>query len=205
MTFWCFLASRARFCSWYWYLPKSMIRQTGGTAVGEISTRSSPFCRAMASACGGGMMPSCCPVSSMTRISRTRIRSLVRTRSSRRGERSKAIQSSSASVGHYRCDAHGCVRPIEAATTGPYARMPAPGTSSDAQSRRTRQRPRSEVASRSATNRHRALGHLPVADDQHVGDLLQLRLPNFIANLLLRASSSTRSPAAARSALTWVA
>ena len=40
---------------------------------------------AMASACGGGMIPSCCPVSSITRISRTRIRSLTRTRSSRRG------------------------------------------------------------------------------------------------------------------------
>jgi len=36
-------------------------------------------------------MPSCCPVSSMTRISRTRMRSLVRTRSSRRGPRSNAI------------------------------------------------------------------------------------------------------------------
>ena len=60
ITFWCFRASRARFCSWYWYFPKSMIRQTGGTAVGEISTRSSPFCLAIASACGGGMMPSCC-------------------------------------------------------------------------------------------------------------------------------------------------
>ena len=42
-------------------------------------------------AAGGGMIPSCCPVSSITRISRTRMRSLVRTRSSRRGERSKAI------------------------------------------------------------------------------------------------------------------
>jgi hypothetical protein len=31
-------------------LPKSMMRQTGGTAVGEISTRSRPFCLAMASA-----------------------------------------------------------------------------------------------------------------------------------------------------------
>jgi hypothetical protein len=43
ITRWCFLASRDRFCSWYWYFPKSMMRQTGGTAVGEISTRSSPF------------------------------------------------------------------------------------------------------------------------------------------------------------------
>ena len=85
-------ASRARFCSWYWYFPKSMMRQTGGTAVGEISTRSSPFCLAIASACGGGMMPSCAPVSSITRISRTRMRSLTRTRSSRRGLLSKAIR-----------------------------------------------------------------------------------------------------------------
>ena len=67
------------------------MRQTGGTAVGEISTRSRPLVRARAKACGGGMMPSCCPVSSMTRISRTRMRSLVRTRSSRRGPRSNAI------------------------------------------------------------------------------------------------------------------
>src|SRR5205814_237877 len=70
-----------------------MIRHTGGTAVGEISTRSSPFCLAMASACGGGMMPSCLPSSSITRISRTLIRSLTRTRSSRRGpDLSKAIK-----------------------------------------------------------------------------------------------------------------
>src|SRR5436305_1110941 len=33
-----------------------MMRQTGGLAVGEISTRSSPFCLAIATACGGGMM-----------------------------------------------------------------------------------------------------------------------------------------------------
>src|SRR5215471_11114869 len=63
-----------------------MMRQTGGTAVAAISTRSSPFCRAMASACGGGMIPSCVPSSSMTRTSRTLMRSLTRVRSSRRGE-----------------------------------------------------------------------------------------------------------------------
>ena len=62
-------------------------------AFGEISTRSRPFCRANRSAWGGGMMPNCCPASSITRISRTRIRSLIRRRSSRRvgRERSKAI------------------------------------------------------------------------------------------------------------------
>ena len=34
---------------------------TGGTAVGEISTKSSDLLRASARACGGGMMPSCWP------------------------------------------------------------------------------------------------------------------------------------------------
>src|ERR1039457_1905684 len=54
------------------------MRQTGGTALGEISTRSSERSRAIFSASKGGMMPSCSPFSSITRISRARIRSLVR-------------------------------------------------------------------------------------------------------------------------------
>src|SRR6266516_1688530 len=81
-----------------------MIRQTGGLAVGEISTRSSPFVLAIDSACGGGMMPSCCPVSSITRISRTRMRSLTRVRSSRRGLLSKAIKASLRYVLAGRCE-----------------------------------------------------------------------------------------------------
>ena len=52
------------------------------------------------------------------------------------------------------------------------------------QSHELGQRPRPKVASRSPPNRHCALGHLPVSDDQHVGDLLHLCFPNFIANLL---------------------
>src|ERR1039458_10463171 len=54
------------------------MRQTGGAALGEISTRSSDRSRAILRASKGGMMPSCSPFSSMTRISRARIRSLVR-------------------------------------------------------------------------------------------------------------------------------
>ena len=54
------------------------MRQTGGTALGEISTRSSMRSRAIFRASKGGMMPGCSPFSSMTRISRARIRSLVR-------------------------------------------------------------------------------------------------------------------------------
>src|ERR1700722_19508300 len=54
------------------------MRQTGGTALGEISTRSKERSRAIFRASKGGMTPSCSPFSSMTRISRARIRSLVR-------------------------------------------------------------------------------------------------------------------------------
>src|SRR5580698_1492785 len=54
------------------------MRQTGGTAVGETSTRSRPRSRAILSASNGWRIPSCSPFSSMTRISRARIRSLMR-------------------------------------------------------------------------------------------------------------------------------
>src|SRR5579863_4072755 len=54
------------------------MRQTGGTAVGETSTRSRPRSRAIFNASKGGRIPSCSPFSSITRISRARIRSLMR-------------------------------------------------------------------------------------------------------------------------------
>src|SRR3990167_8976475 len=55
-----------------------MILQTGGTAVGEISTRSSPRSRASFIASKGGRTPTCVPSSSIKRTSRTRIRSFTR-------------------------------------------------------------------------------------------------------------------------------
>ena len=58
-----------------------MILQTGGSAVGEISTRSRPFSRAIRTASYGCMTPSWPPSSSITRTSRARIRSLTRVRS----------------------------------------------------------------------------------------------------------------------------
>src|SRR6202021_3059939 len=54
------------------------MRQTGGMALGETSTRSRPRSRAIFSASKGWRIPSCSPFSSMTRISRARIRSLMR-------------------------------------------------------------------------------------------------------------------------------
>src|SRR5687768_214079 len=147
-----------------------MIRQTGGTAVGEISTRSSPFERAMVSACGGGMIPSCWPVSSITRISRTRMRSLVRTRSSRLGERSKAIWPPQPSG--YRGLGYSRTRVLARDLRDRVAHE-----LSDAL--------RSEVPRRPAAHRHCALRCFPIPRDKHVGDLLQLGLSDLIANLLL--------------------
>src|SRR5829696_2771729 len=147
-----------------------MIRQTGGTAVGEISTRSRPFCFAMVSACGGGMIPSCCPVSSMTRISRTRMRSLTRTRSSLRGDLSKAITTS--------CDSSDFgLRQLRIGHPIAYFGERAADEG--------RQRLRALVAALARPHRDGAVSALAVADDQHVRHLLQLRLADLIADLFL--------------------
>src|SRR5690349_6840131 len=150
-----------------------MMRQTGGTAVGEISTRSSPFCLAMATACGGGMMPSCWPVSSITRISRTRIRSLTRTRSSRRGLLSKAITASSC------CSA---ISGLWAFGSGLEA---APGDFAIGAGHEIAYRLSALVAAGARPDRHGPFSALAVADYEHVGDLLQLRLSDLISNLFL--------------------
>src|SRR5210317_2415766 len=54
-----------------------MIRQTGGAALGETSTRSRPCSSAACSAAPNSMIPSCPPSSSMTRTSLARIDSLI--------------------------------------------------------------------------------------------------------------------------------
>ena len=46
------------------------------------------------------------------------------------------------------------------------------------------QRPCPEIPLRPVANRHGAFRYLAVAYDEHIGDLLQLRLSDFIANLL---------------------
>src|SRR5947207_11721464 len=144
-----------------------MMRQTGGTAVAAISTRSSPFCRAMASACGGGMIPSCVPSSSMTRTSRTLMRSLTRVRSSRRGLRSNAIKPPTY-LARRRQAGLGL-------TLGRHFRQRLPDELVD--------RPRAEVAAAAAAHRHRALRRFAIPGDEHVGNLLQLRLADLISHL----------------------
>lgn len=73
-----FLDFRASLSSWYWYLPRSIMRATGGFAVGEISMRSSPSCRAISSASPVGLMPKFSPDELMTRTSGARIALLMR-------------------------------------------------------------------------------------------------------------------------------
>ena len=110
-------------------------------------------------------MPSWAPVSSMTRISRTRMRSLTRVRSSRRGpERSKAICASLSYAGL----------------------LPLAANLLHRRRRRTPRRSRGPWSPVSAAaHRHRAFGHLAIADHQHVRHLLQLRFPNLVPDLLL--------------------
>ena len=55
-----------------------MMRHTGGRAVGDTSTRSSPLDCAMVSASRTGMTPICWPSSPITRTCGTRMRSFTR-------------------------------------------------------------------------------------------------------------------------------
>src|SRR4051812_21734654 len=171
-----------------------MMRQTGGVAVAAISTRSRPFWRAIASAWGGGMMPSCSPLSSMTRTSRTRMRSLIRVRSSRRGLRSKAITTSSIPlyVGLHpisRLVARGDPCAPRRSSQARRARLglrgghdlgfrlvlPLRGTFGLRQADELIHAPRALIPAAAAADRDRALGRFAVAGHEHVGDLLQLR------------------------------
>src|SRR5262249_35257327 len=157
-----------------------MIRQTGGTAVAAISTRSSPFCRAIVSACCGGMMPSCCPVSSMTRTSRTLIRSFTRVRSSRRGPRSNAITTS------YRCepDQPGSTRSSGSGLHRFLRRLLLPDLFPRGAGERL-DLPRSDVPFDAAADGHGCFCGFAVPGHQHVGNLLQLGLAYLKSNLFL--------------------
>src|SRR5258706_4950155 len=172
-----------------------MIRQSGGTAVGEISTRSSPFVLAIASACGGAMIPSCFPSSSMTRISRTRMRSLTRVRSSRRGpDLSKAIKPPVTrrhrSCALRTCEAQLKLRPTQlrsATKVAPYFSCALFFLLHFFYCRRQKcvERLRPQVAGGAASHRHVAAGRFPVAHHQPVRHLLNLGLTDRISNLLL--------------------
>src|SRR6516225_1048547 len=75
----CFLrASFFFFCSLFLYFPKSRILQTGGSALGAISTRSRPASEAIVSASLRPTTPTMLPRSSTRRTRMTAISSLIR-------------------------------------------------------------------------------------------------------------------------------
>src|SRR6202007_2789578 len=75
----CFLrASFLRFCSSYLYLPMSRILQTGGEAVGEISTRSKPASSALRRAVSRSTTPKFSPTAPIRRTVRESIWWLTR-------------------------------------------------------------------------------------------------------------------------------
>src|SRR5256884_4586243 len=174
----CFL--RASFCRRacvYLYLPKSMMRHTGGWASGATSTRSSSCCRAVSSACWMGMTPSCAPSAPTTRTSRTRIPSLIRIsfawlidallvvsrRIRRAGQGGPAARSRTAhgETGRARADLAREVREHAVEGDGPEV-LPAPVPEADG-----------------------PVLALPLADDEHVRDLPDLRLADPVAELLI--------------------
>jgi hypothetical protein len=63
------LLSLAFFSCWYWYFPKSMIRQTGGTALSATSIKSSPLSTVNRTASSNGTTPIFSPLAPMSRTS----------------------------------------------------------------------------------------------------------------------------------------
>src|SRR5438552_11399013 len=173
----CFLrASFSRRACVYLYLPKSMMRHTGGCASGATSTRSNSCCRAASSACWMGMTPSCAPSAPTTRTSRTRIPSLMRislawligallvvNRRSRRGWRGPAARSRAAhgETGRARADLAREVGQDAVEGDGP------------------------EVLAAPAPEADGPVLALPLADDERGRDLPALRLADPVAELLV--------------------
>ena len=77
MTVCFFLASCSRLLVMYLNFPKSMIRQTGGTAIGATSTRSRSWALARWSASDVFTTPNCSPSGPTSRTSGTWICSLI--------------------------------------------------------------------------------------------------------------------------------
>src|ERR671919_993656 len=173
----CFLrASLSRRACVYLYLPKSMMRQTGGLASGATSTRSRSCPRAVSSACWVAMIPSCSPSALTTRTSRTRIPSLIRI--------SCALLSGVAPRASPR---RGGWR--ETARAGSRAAHGEVGRAGDDLGREVAddpvEREGASVLAAARAQAHGALLGLAAADDEHVGHLAHLRVADLVAELLV--------------------
>src|SRR5262245_57405082 len=189
----CFLrASLSRRACVYLYLPKSMIRHTGGWASGATSTRSNSCWRAVSRAWAIGMMPSCSPLALTTRTSRTRMPSLIRMSlawligvllvswSARgrpprgwgpAGRGTTQLRKGLRPTGRSRA-AHGETGLARGDLAGEIGEDAVDGHSA-------------EIIARAVAEAHGPVLGLPRADHQHVGHLAHLRVADAVAELLV--------------------
>src|SRR5215469_16200812 len=163
----CFL--RASFCRRacrYLYLPKSMIRQTGGTASPATSTRSMSRCFARSRAWAMGRMPSCSPSALTTRTSRTRMPSLIR------------ISFDAIAVAPWRCG------PRSGGATHGEGGGPA-GDLGGQLGEDVVDGHRAQVLARARAQTRRAVLRFTLSNHEHVRHLLELGLADAVAELLV--------------------
>src|SRR3954447_9933297 len=157
-----------------------MTLQTGGFAVGEISTRSRSFSRAMSCACWSGTTPIWEPSAPMRRTSgMPRIISLILDsgsaglRSKRDPLRGGKMRKSSCCT--LRGSAKSTNKPSQSQRAGGDHPLRFGDEIIDAH--------RGLIASGPLPDRHRSGGYFLLADHQHVRDLLQLRDADLRAEL----------------------
>src|SRR6266550_5285433 len=205
------LASFSRFVSSYLYCPKSRKRTTGGDAIGATSTRSYPRSCAISRASGVGMTPSCAPSSSTTRTCGIRIiwltrrsrlmvhplRCLIRTTGM--GEHATPLwprRQDSTPVPSPTTDGPGRA-PWKRATTTPMPSAPGAAivpTSAHSPGRRLGCKPIGEglpslgglLLPGPRPGRRGARFDLPIAEHEHVWDLLLLGRPDLVLHPIRR-------------------
>src|ERR1700692_2669271 len=158
-----------------------MTLHTGGFAVGEISTRSRSFSRAMSCACCSGTTPTCEPSDPMRRTSgMPRIMSLIldsgsaglrSKRDPRRGGKMR-----NPPVERLYGSAKSTNKPLQSQRA---VRDDPPGLSHEFVDRH-----RCLIAAGPLPDRHRSGGHFLLADHQHVRGFLQLRVADLRAERL---------------------
>src|SRR3954464_13211965 len=160
-----------------------MTLQTGGFAVGEISTRSRSFSRAMSCACWSGTTPTWEPSAPMRRTSgMPRIISLILDSGSA-GLRSKRDPRRGGKMRKSSCfTMRGSAESTNKSSQSQRAGFdPPPGLGHEFVHRH-----RCLIAPAPLPDRHRSGGHFFFTDHQHVRDFLHLRVADLRAELLVR-------------------
>src|SRR4051812_15784997 len=149
------------------------MRQTGGRASGATSTRSRSRSWAIESACSVGMTPTCSPFSSMSRTCGMRMRSLILVVSRSGGRRSNLRGTGTQSWNCAKKWVNGTIVAQDEGSKRAFSCL-----ARDALAE-LRDRHRARVAVAVLAHGDRARLGLPVADDQHVGHLAQLRVADL--------------------------